>query len=293
MDAHPICALLPEMTNDEYAALVSSIKRNGLINPITTLDGKILDGRHRFKACADAGEPPRFKEYDGDDPVGFVQATCTHRNLSVSQRALIAASFLEYERDQAKMRQQANLKHGGNAPVVENLPQREAGKSRDKAGARMGVSGKSVAAAEEVLTKAAPKVVQMVRSGEMTVHEASHVAKLNKRAQERIAEAPKHQRADELRVAQNRSESCKRRDNPTATVQQPGTPFVRKFLGGLERMAMICAEDGSKDGGSIAGRFALEMDWSSQPLLLQLERCEPIIEAVEILRKKIAATKAA
>ena len=58
----------------------------------------------------------------------------------VLQRALIAASFLEYERDQAKVRIAAG--GGDKKSGVENLPQpiKDTGKSRDKAGARMGVS---------------------------------------------------------------------------------------------------------------------------------------------------------
>jgi len=52
--------------------------------------------------------------------------------------------FLEYERELAKARQIATQRNG-NSPVVENLPPpQEQGKSRDKAGERMGVSGRSV-----------------------------------------------------------------------------------------------------------------------------------------------------
>lgn len=282
MEVHPICALLPEHSHSEYASLVDSIRQQGLVNPITTYEGKILDGRHRFRACMDAGETPRFTEYLGTDPVGFVQASCVHRNLSTSQRALIAAGFLEYERQQAKVRQQANLKHGDKAPVKENLPEREQGQgqSRDKAGARMGVSGKSVAAAEAVLTHGTESIVQLVRAGEMTVSEAKHVSTLGKPAQERIAAAPKRERSNTIQVACARSESRMQRHNRTPAVLYPGTPFVRKLLSGIERVGIVCAEDGTKESADIVSRFMLEMDWDSQPLLMQLARCEPIIDAM-------------
>jgi len=62
----------------------------------------------------------------------------------LSQRALIAVGFLEYERELAKARQLSTL-NKGDSPVMANFPQREEqGKSRDKAGERMGVSGRSV-----------------------------------------------------------------------------------------------------------------------------------------------------
>jgi len=52
------------------------------------------------------------------------------------QRALIAAGFLAYEREQAKARQVAS--GGDRKSVVESLPQPidDAGKARDKAGER-------------------------------------------------------------------------------------------------------------------------------------------------------------
>ena len=59
-------------------------------------------------------------------------------------RALIAAGFLEYEREQARARQAL----GSTAPgktLVETFPQADdAGKARDKAGERMHVSGRTV-----------------------------------------------------------------------------------------------------------------------------------------------------
>ena len=68
---------------------------------------------------------------------GFLASRCTHRSLNPLQRALIAAGFLEREREQAKQRQAAA---GGSKPgaLREMFP--EAGEARDKAGERMHVS---------------------------------------------------------------------------------------------------------------------------------------------------------
>jgi len=60
------------------------------------------------------------------------------------QRALIAVGFLEYERELAKARQIA-LAGTRSTDLPENLPEGQpTGESRDKAGERMGVSGRSV-----------------------------------------------------------------------------------------------------------------------------------------------------
>ena len=59
-----------------------------------TYQGKILDGRNREKACAIAGVTPRYEEYSGDDPIGFViSMNMKRRHLTVSQRAAIASEL--------------------------------------------------------------------------------------------------------------------------------------------------------------------------------------------------------
>lgn len=74
-------------------------------------------------------------DFVGADPAAFVWSeNGTRRNLSASQRALVAAAFLEYERATAKKRA------GIRTDLRENLPAGDdEGRARDKAGERMGV----------------------------------------------------------------------------------------------------------------------------------------------------------
>ena len=65
---HPLCTFFPRMTEKEFFALVKNIRENGLNHPITLLDGMILDGGNRYKACVEAGVAPRFVKYQGSDP---------------------------------------------------------------------------------------------------------------------------------------------------------------------------------------------------------------------------------
>ena len=53
---HPHASIFPEMNSAEFDLLVEDIRANGVRVPITLYEGKILDGRHRYKAakkCSD------------------------------------------------------------------------------------------------------------------------------------------------------------------------------------------------------------------------------------------------
>jgi len=165
MNIHPLCAILPAMPASDYKMLVDDIRAKGLMRPITVFEGMILDGRHRFQACNDANVKPRFEEYPGTDPQGFVASSCVHRSLSTSQRALIAAGFLAYEKEQARTRMLA----GKHPPAT--LPEgSEKGDARDIAGARMHVSGNTVSRAAVVLANAPAEIIEQVRAGNLTVN---------------------------------------------------------------------------------------------------------------------------
>jgi ParB-like chromosome segregation protein Spo0J len=289
MNIHPLCMILPAMSGSDYQGLVADIKLHGLIRPITTYQGKILDGRHRFLACKETKTAPRYEEYIGTDPASFVASSCMHRSLNEAQRALIAVGFLAYEREQAKARQALNLEH--NTSKVENLPpSMDSGKSRDKAGQKMNVSGRSVSNTEKLMQSATPEVVEKIRSGDMAINEAQKIVRLNPQVQRQIVqETSKFKRLKAIQIATNRSVAAKRRSQPAVVAINPGSSFVRKFLSSLERMATICAEDGEKDAAQISARFFREMDWESDVLTIQLERGEPVIRALAIIRQHAKA----
>ena len=72
--AHEYSLLYPDMLHDEFESMKASIKLIGQQDPITTLNGEILDGRHRYKACKELGIKPVTEEYTGNDPLQFVLA---------------------------------------------------------------------------------------------------------------------------------------------------------------------------------------------------------------------------
>lgn len=88
-------ALLPKLSAEEYEALKSSIKDEGLFVPITVnKEGIILDGHHRYKACMESGIDPEYevKSFpDHDAEMAFViQVNIARRQLSNEQKRELA-----------------------------------------------------------------------------------------------------------------------------------------------------------------------------------------------------------
>ena len=87
--------LFPEMLEEDFRQLVASIRDSGLLEPITLWRGQVIDGRHRLRACLEAGVSPRFVTLDDDaDPLQYVLGrNLDRRHLDATQRALIACDL--------------------------------------------------------------------------------------------------------------------------------------------------------------------------------------------------------
>src|SRR5690349_3651612 len=92
---HEIANIFPLLQGEELASLVEDIRENGLIEPIWLYEDKILDGRNRYTACCEAGVEPTFREYEGDDPIGFViSLNIKRRDLTSTAKAIAAYKVL-------------------------------------------------------------------------------------------------------------------------------------------------------------------------------------------------------
>jgi ParB-like chromosome segregation protein Spo0J len=81
---HPIANVFPLMTGTEFDELVADIKAHGLNEPIVTFQDKILDGRNRARACAEAGVKPRyhlFASNEADARAHVISANIRRRHL--------------------------------------------------------------------------------------------------------------------------------------------------------------------------------------------------------------------
>ena len=92
---HPIASMFPLIGGDELDQLREDIRDHGLREPIVIYEGKILDGRNRWRACIHAGVEPRFERYEGDDPLAYVVSlNLRRRHLSTDQKRRVIDRLL-------------------------------------------------------------------------------------------------------------------------------------------------------------------------------------------------------
>jgi hypothetical protein len=177
LEFHELADLFPLLQGEELQKIADDIKDNGFRpEPITLLDGKILDGRNRYNAAKLAehelgpDDVVHFEEhYPGQDPLLFVVAKNLHRrHLTVGQRACLAAEL--YKRMAKRPVGQPKELSG----IPDNTP--TARESLKKAAE---VAGVSVDSAQQVLhiEKVAPDLAAAVKAGNKSVNEASQEAK--------------------------------------------------------------------------------------------------------------------
>jgi len=221
-DTHPAADVFPMMDEVELSELAADIKAHGLREPIwrTWIEREpglreplILDGRNRLSACLLANVSPSFRDYDGAEPMAFVWSlNLERRHLNASQKAMAAerarpifeaeAKARQAEAGVATQRAAAKTKAEslfGKQKVVANIPQAASGKSRDKAGEKLGVSGRSVDHARTVITKAVPEVVKAVDAGKLAVSAAADLAKLSHERQREVMARAKPSADGEIR----------------------------------------------------------------------------------------------
>ena len=129
---HPACLLLPEMSEDEFRALVEDIRVNDLRDPIVIDEnGDIIDGRHRWQAILELGrgmvlQPRVLHGYSEAEKVARVMSeNIMRRHLTTQQRAAIAAEL-------------ATMKSGARTDLASN--DARSGLSDAQAAKLMGVS---------------------------------------------------------------------------------------------------------------------------------------------------------
>jgi hypothetical protein len=150
-------------------ALADDMKAKGQLLHITSYEGKILDGRNRYRACEIAGIEPKIEPYTGDDPLGLIASLNDHRRHdSENERALVGART-------------ANLRQGGDRKSDEIKAPMGALKpaiSIQRAAELSGSSRKNIERAKPIVQSGVPELQDMAESGEVSIRAASEVAKL-------------------------------------------------------------------------------------------------------------------
>jgi site-specific DNA-methyltransferase (adenine-specific) len=228
---HEICSLFPEMTPKEFADLKEHMAVHGQQELIVLHEGKVIDGRHRLKACLELGLTPKIRAWDGKGSlVGFVVGKNLHRrNLTKDQREACAAEALAALEAEAKQRQRAAggdkksaaakasraaTSASGDGSLMAKPPQavgpkpkpKPKPKSRDVAAAAFGVSARGVQDAKAVMNKS-PELHEQVKAG--TIKRSQAKRQLANR--EKLA-------AMAAKVAEAKAAGLT--DSPTATVRE-------------------------------------------------------------------------
>jgi len=183
LEFHGISKLFPLMPDAELKQLAQDIQAHGLQEPIWLHEGKILDGRNRWRACILAGVEPLTRNYAGTDPATFVLSLNVHRrHLTPSQKAAVAVEALPWFEQEAKKRR------GARTDIVPNLERSDFGRAVIKAAAAIGV-GKQYVCEAKTLQQQSPALYEQVKNGQITLQQAKlelrraeHARKLEVRA---------------------------------------------------------------------------------------------------------------
>jgi N6-adenosine-specific RNA methylase IME4 len=187
---HPLAALVPPMSPEEFDALSADILANGLFEPIVLYEGKILDGRHRYQACVDTGTEPRFREYEGEDPAGYVISSNVHRrHLSASQKAVVALDLERVYAVQARDRQGART----DLTSSQSWEKVEPVHAAEKAAESIGVS-KGYVSDAKLIERDGPDLLPQVSLGLLTIPEAKREIRQREKAI-RVAEIARQEPA--------------------------------------------------------------------------------------------------
>ena len=136
-------AAVPHPNEKDMAALYTSIKMNGLIEPIlVTKKMEVIDGRCRLYACLRLKMPVRHKVFEGTDDEAIkttVALNLHRRHLTVKQKAILGDRIATYKAG-------GDRKSNRRATVT----------TIKDAAKQVGVSPSSIERSRKVRTKATP-----------------------------------------------------------------------------------------------------------------------------------------
>jgi hypothetical protein len=157
---HPLAEVFPLMEGKEFAELATSIKVNGLRDAIVMFEGKVLDGRNRYRACLKAGVNPRTEEFSGDDPVAFVMDHNLHRrHLTSGEKAMAVQKFATLSKGRKR-----NITNGSAEPF----------KTRAEIAKRTGLSPSTISEAKIIIAEGTADEIFDVSTGKRSITRVSN-----------------------------------------------------------------------------------------------------------------------
>lgn len=181
LESHKYAELFPLIQNADFEEFKIDIAENGLREPIWLYEGKILDGRNRYRACLETNTELKTREYEGHDPIGFVLSlNLKRRHLDTAQRSMVASRL-------------ATLDRGNPNFTNSNVEISTIGVSQSQAAELLNVSRESVVSARKVLDQGSEALIQKVDAGELAVSTAAKIAELPEEEQVEIVSLSKEE----------------------------------------------------------------------------------------------------
>lgn len=106
---HELSSYLPLLEGEEFDDLVEDIKQHGQIEPATLFEGKILDGRNRYRACKILKQNLITREWKpskatGSTPLQYViSENIMRRHLNTAQKAEIGMLLYDEVKKQVEI----------------------------------------------------------------------------------------------------------------------------------------------------------------------------------------------
>lgn len=189
---HELTEIFPPMPEEEFQALKADIQTHGQLEPIwLSKDRKVIDGRHRLRACRELGIEPDFEESEAEEhelPGLVISLNLKRRHMSESQRAMVAARIKPIYEEAAKQRMLATQNNASADIAKDEVADEEHRQSRDDAAKAVNVSARSVSYAEKVISDGIRELNDAVMAGKLAVSDAARAAKLPAEMQQKVVE---------------------------------------------------------------------------------------------------------
>lgn len=279
-EIHPLAELIPAMSDEEFTELRDDIRENGLREPVTLYKGKLLDGRHRARACEELGLEPATREYEGDAPADYViSLNLRRRHLTVGQRAMAALALLDYETEEASKRMAEGGKKsspgrpekGGQNSATLSEPAHK--RATAEAGKKLGVSRDSVEKAR-ALTNNRPDLAEKVERGQISLNAAVEQDR-GYPTNEVICELLRGKKREELHEMFRQVNDARTINHAEKFLHRIGQkePKALEIVALLEREGFnVSTSAGGTSGAQIHSTAVLEWIWDGGDKALQKRR---------------------
>ena len=159
---HPLSALFPAKSAEDFQTLKDSIDNIGVQNPVTLYEGMVIDGWHRYTAATELGILCPTVELKDVDPRDFVLAQNKARRHCTTAQLIAAASEIYRWRPNGGYHSALSAECFSSKQIAE----------------KVGISVRTVDQFRKVERDAVSEVKDAVKRGDIGLSKAEAIAKL-------------------------------------------------------------------------------------------------------------------